>query len=104
MRPESVNIFGKEYAVIYCDTEAEADCTGRTCLWGQINYYTRTIRVFAGDRTQEDIWHTLLHEVLHGIVDALHMQGVTLGDDNAIDVLALGLADTLTRNGWARWA
>lgn len=100
--PETVNILGTTYRIAYCDQALDVDCDHKLQMWGQINFWTRTIRIYAHERQAADIWHTLLHEVLHGIQEALHMQKVSLEDDNVIDVLAITLSDVLLRNEWLR--
>ena len=101
--PKTVNILGVEYKIEYCDNPAEVDLYKRQSLWGQIDYWTRTIRVYRKDRTAEDIWQTLFHEIIHGIVAALHLKSLKADDDknhDELDVLALGLTDVLLRNKW----
>ena len=102
MRPASINILGNTYSVTYVDNPAEVDWRKREALWGQIDYWTRGIRVYEKDRTSQDVLHTLIHEILHGIVSALHIDDEKVDDETTIDVLALALADVLTRNGWLK--
>lgn len=101
MRPTTLNILGKNYTVVYCDTPSDVDRSRRESLSGQIDYWTRTIRVFAKDVTEEDVLDTLLHEALHGIATELDM-GDLKGDEHVIGLLAMALTDFLTRNGWLR--
>ena len=102
--PETVNILGIEYKITYVDKPSEVDIYKRKSLWGQIDYWTRTIRIYQdGERPKEDIWETILHEILHGIDESLHM-GLFQGDDgeDKIDILALALTDVLFRNRWMK--
>lgn len=101
IRPIVANIIGIEYAIEYKDKASDVDIHGREALWGQINHWTRTIRVYDGGRSDIDIWETILHEVLHGIAEALKLKSLT--DGNAHDdlgILALALTDVMFRNGW----
>ena len=104
MKPEKVNILGIEYKIIYVDNPVEVDIYKRDALWGQIDYWTRTIRIYDnGDKPLEDIWQALWHEVVHGIVDLLHiksLEGKEKEDD--VDLLALALNDILFRNEWIK--
>lgn len=102
--PEEVNVLGKRYSIIYVDNPAEVDILRRKSLWGQIDYWTRTIRVYTHDLPVEDTWHTILHEVIHAIVTALKIKTLQ-GDDeeDVTDLLALALADVFIRNDWLRW-
>ena len=100
--PDSVNILGHEYTIEYKDNPVDVDRSRRESLWGQIDFWTRTIRIYTGDKPNSDIWHTLIHEVLHGISSDLNL---VLGKDehhDDLDVLALALTDVLFRNGWMK--
>jgi len=96
-----VNILGIQYAIEYCDNPAEVDLHKRKSLWGQIDYWTRTIRVYNNGRPMPDVWQTIFHEVIHGIVTALHMEVLADKEDD-VDLLALALMDVLERNEWMR--
>lgn len=103
IRPEWVNILGLDYQIIYCTAASEVDIQGREACEGQIDFWTRTIRIYDdGARAEQDILRTLLHEVIHGIAEELKLK---LSQDNQhddLDRLSLALADMLTRNGWLR--
>ena len=70
-------------------------------LWGQINYQKLSIRVLKSCPERE--LRTTLHEILHGIVNEYRVR--ELMDDkgehreDAIDQLALGLAEVLESIG-----
>lgn len=99
--PERVNILGITYQVQYVESPSEVDIFKRESLWGQCDYWTRTIRVYRNSRPVEDIWQTLWHEILHAV--ALELKLKALRDEanhDELDVLALGIADVLIRNGW----
>lgn len=99
--PDKINILGVEYKIEYVDNPAEVDMYKRKSLWGQIDYWTRSIRIYKRDRVMEDICQTLLHEILHGIVTELHLK--SLDDEknhDELDILALALTDVFIRNGW----
>jgi hypothetical protein len=100
MRQTSLNILGKTYTVTYVDNPADVDLYRRQSLWGQIDYWTRTIRIYDNKTPDTDVLHVLLHETLHGILSELHMCDEKVGDEDTVDILALALADVLTRNGW----
>ena len=100
--PNNVNILGIRYSIEYVDNPAEVDLYKRRSLWGQIDYWTRTIRVYRNQRPVEDVWQTILHEVLHGLADALHIENLSGkdADEDTIDLLAVALGDILIRNAW----
>jgi hypothetical protein len=99
--PTEVNILGKHYSIIYVDNPADVDPRKRESLWGHIDYWTRTIRIYVNEIPIEDVWHTILHEVLHAIGKALHLEVLyKTEDEETVDLLALALTDVLIRNGW----
>jgi len=100
-RPDSVNILGNIYQIEYHDKPSEVDIFKRDSLWGQIDFWTRTIRVYDNGRSIEDRWHTIIHEVLHGIITALKLDKFK-DDEDTVDLLALALVDTMFRNEWLR--
>jgi len=102
MKPKNVNIVGIEYSIEYVDKPSEVDIYKRESLWGQIDYWTRTIRIYDNGRVQEDIWHSIIHEVLHGIGDALKLKINTDDMHNELDILALAITDVFFRNDWIK--
>jgi hypothetical protein len=99
--PDSVNILGLTYSVEYVDNPADVDIWKRQSLWGQVDYWTRSIRIYRNQLPPDDMWQTLLHECLHVIAKALHLESLTNEDNHDdLDILALALADMLMRNGW----
>ena len=102
MKPNSVRILGKQYSIEYCDKPSDVDILHYKSLWGQIDHWTTSIRIYDKDRQVEDIWGTLWHEILHGIDDVLHL-GIykELGDDT-IDLLGMAISDVLFRNDWIK--
>ena len=102
-RPARANVLGIGYDIEYVDRPSDVDIYRRDSLWGQIDFWTRSIRIYDNGRSAEDLWHTLFHEVLHGIVAGLKIDRLKEdGADDDIDLLALGLVDVLIRNGWIR--
>lgn len=103
MKPENINILGVIYKVKYCDSPSDVDIHKRESLWGQIDYWDRTIRIYDNGRPAGDILQVILHEVIHGIDEALHLK---LGKENdmeeVVDLLAMALADILVRNEWLK--
>ena len=104
MKLEKIIILGIEYSITYVDKPSDVDIFKRSSLWGQIDFWTRTIRVFDdGKRPYEDVFESILHEVLHGIENELKLQAFDekangRGHDE-LDILALALTDVLFRNG-----
>jgi hypothetical protein len=89
------------YSINYVDNPAEVDIYKRSSKWGQIDYWTRSIRIYDNGRAIEDIWQTILHEVIHGIAEALNLSALN-ADEAQIDLLALALSDIFFRNSWIR--
>jgi len=102
-KPDNVNILGINYSISYHSNPSDVDIHKRKSLWGQIDYWTNTIRVYDNGRSIEDVWQTIMHEVLHGIADRLHLNSLD-NDDNhdELDILSLALVDVFVRNGWLK--
>lgn len=104
-RPHSVNILGSQYSIRYFDKPSDVDMFHRSSLWGQCDFWTRGIRIYDdGNLSDSDVFQTILHEVIHAIAEGLNLKW--LGDwkdkdkHDELDLLALALVDTFTRNGW----
>lgn len=107
MKPEKVNILGMEYSITYVDKPSEVDIYKRESLWGQIDFWTRSIRIFDdGKRPLEDVFESILHEVIHGIENSLKMDAfdtnINKRGHDELDILALALTDVLFRNNWIK--
>jgi len=102
MKPTQVNILAKRYTIAYVDNAVDVDIHKRDSLWGQIDYWTRTIRVYDKDRGEEDIIETIIHEVLHGIAEELKLRLRKDENHEELGVLALAITDVLLRNGWIK--
>lgn len=99
MKPTTLNILGIEYSILYVDKPSDVDIHGRDVAWGQIDYWTRSIRIYDKDREIADIWQTLIHEILHAIGETLHLKINEEEMHNELDIIAVALTDVLTRNG-----
>jgi hypothetical protein len=98
-----INILGREYTITYTDSPSEVDMYKRESLFGQIDFWTRTIRVYAKDQSNYCVLQTLIHEILHGIESELKLECFK-GErgHEELDTLANALVDTLTRNEWIK--
>lgn len=103
MKPDTVNILGITYGITYVDKPSEVDIFKRNSLWGQIDYWTRTIRIYDNGRADEDVWETVIHEVLHGIASELKLHAFDSNDNHdELGLVALALTDVLFRNDWIK--
>ena len=102
MKPDKVNILGVEYSITYVDKPSEVDIYHRESLWGQIDFWTRTIRIYDNDRCAEDMFHSIIHEILHGIASALKLELNKAERHDELDLLTLALTDVLFRNEWIK--
>ena len=101
-KPTEVNILGMPYKINYVDSVSDVDIHRRESLWGQIDYWTHSIRIYDGGRSIESIWKTIFHEVIHGITSHLKIKVIRDAEnyEDIVELLALGMADVLIRNGW----
>ena len=104
MRPTKLNILGIEYDVLYIEKPSDVDVYGRQSLWGQVDPWTRTIRIYQNGRNESDINQTIWHEVLHAITGLLHIETITEAKDaeDVIDLLALAINDFISRNDFGK--
>lgn len=101
MKPTNVNILGVEYSITYVDKPSEVDIYKRESLWGQLDYWTRSIRIFDdGKRPDADVFQAILHEVLHGVAEALKLELNKPERHDELDLIALALTDVFFRNEW----
>jgi hypothetical protein len=100
--PEKISILGIPYKVIQCDNPADVDPERRKSLWGHINYWNREIRIFVKDKPAEESFHTLLHEIIHGICEHTYIKLPEGEEEKIIDIISLCLGDTLTSCGLVR--
>ena len=100
-KPKEVNILGINYKISYCKNPADVNIDKQKVLWGEHDPWTRTIRLYDKDKPIEDIWQVLIHEILHGISDMLHLKmDTTTEDHDKLDIIALAMVDVLVRNKW----
>jgi hypothetical protein len=93
-------ILGKHYKIEYVDKPSDVDIFKRDSLWGQVDFWTRSIRVFDNKNPDGDITHILLHEILHAIVTELHIDTVKNASDyeDIVDLISLALSEILINN------
>ncbi len=101
--PDSVMVFDIKYQIEYVDKPSDVDIFHRQTLWGQCDFWTRTIRIYKNDRTYEDIMQTIWHEVLHAIAQQLHIDAVISDEKQIVDLLATGLNSVIANNNWVRY-
>jgi len=94
--PPSVKILDTTYKILYVNNPCDVDVHQREAYWGQIDYWTSTIRVYVKDRTKEDIWQTIWHEVMHGICEKFKMDKAL--NEDQIDMIATGINNVMLDN------
>lgn len=97
--PDHLVILGIPYRLVPCDDPVQADVYRRYPVFGQVDFASRTVRVYVGDRPAQDVLRTVLHESLHAIMEQLHLPDPDDGDDR-LDCLALALVNLLQQNPW----
>lgn len=63
--PNVVNIAGVPHTVTYCDKPSEVDVFKRESLWGQLDPWTKTIRIYKNGNPYASVLKIILHEMLH---------------------------------------
>ncbi len=102
--PTRVKIFDIEYTLEYVDKPSDVDLEGREGMWGQVDYWTRSIRILSPPGFQPaDIWHSIWHEILHALANHLKITvaaGRLTEDEGAINLLAIGINTIIRDNEW----
>ena len=107
MRPDHVNILGKTYSIEYKENASEVDIHKRESLWGQIDYWTSSIRIYDSEGSgEQEVWDSIIHECLHGILQQTDLQreikNKGLDEEHLVKLLTCGLVDMLFRNKWIK--
>jgi hypothetical protein len=102
MKPDSVNLLGKNYSIRYVEESYKVGPDSYELLWGYIDHMKREISIYDNNNL-EDIFETLLHELIHGVGNLLGVEilnGSTEESELLVNILAVSLADMLVRNDW----
>jgi len=93
--PKEIKILGIPYKVKYCNNPSNVDIHKRESLWGQIDFWTKTIRIY-GDDCYESMWQTIWHEIIHGIIYTLKIKfNDDRDEEEVVDLLATGINDII---------
>jgi len=100
MKQYNIDICGIPYKVKYVDHCSKVNPRSPKPIQGEIDLWNREITIVDNDRSAQDIWQTILHEILHGIGYDFHLEMLEneLNHDQ-LDMLALAFMDFLFRNG-----
>jgi hypothetical protein len=101
--PTEVKVFDIPYKIEYVEKPSDVDLYKRESLWGQIDFWTRTIRIYKNDtRTVEDVWATIWHELIHAVIQQLNMRSLDLitkeHEETICDFLSMGINSILLDN------
>lgn len=100
--PKKVRVIDVVYKITCVDKPSEVDIFGRQTLWGQCDFWTRTIRIYHNGRQRSDIMQTVWHEIIHAIcekTDIAQTSSKDLGsNEKAVDLLATGINAVLLDN------
>jgi hypothetical protein len=97
-KPESLNVLGIPYKIRYVDKLTDVTKNDRTTnVVGEIDYTDKIISIYDNGRSLNDIGETLLHEIIHRMVELLHIKPLE-NDETTVYLLALAINDFLFRN------
>jgi DNA phosphorothioation-dependent restriction protein DptG len=74
------------------------DLQGRESCWGQVDYWTRTIRIYKDKLRDVEVYKTLVHEIIHCVLDLMGAKKLS-SNEQFVEQLANILTDTFIRNG-----
>ncbi len=103
--PAKLKLLDIEYQIAYVDTPSEVDLDRRDSMWGQTDYWSRSIRILVNDgMLPADVWNSIWHETLHALCDHLKLraesEGLIGGDETLVNLLAVGINTIVRDNGW----
>ena len=93
-----ISIMGKPYKISYVTSLSDVDINKRDTSFAQVDFISRTIRIYRLDNPVEDVFDSLIHEIIEVIVKDLEIEYLEENHDK-IATLSTILADTLVRNG-----
>jgi hypothetical protein len=99
IKPTSICILGKVYSIIYCADPLDVDPEGKEPNFGWMDPWRAEIRVYDSP-CDGDVWDTLIHEVLHIIIQELQL--TLKNEEQIVHLLAVGLSDCFIRNNLIR--
>lgn len=95
--PKKIKVKNVVYTIEYTDKKLETQDTG--FCFGYIYYIEKKILIYTKNRTKVDILETLLHEILHAILEknqALSL--LVLNQEEFISTLSTDLTQVLADN------
>lgn len=95
--PSEIKIFDTVYTIEYVDKPSDVDINKREALWGQIDYWTQSIRIYNNGQSLSSVWQTIWHEILHGICEKLKLKELNK-DEDKIDMLAMAINSVIHDN------
>ena len=98
--PETINIMGVPFKVVYFKEISDVAPDKRSICFGHCELEKQEIRVWSGGAI-EFTWQTLIHEMLHMIGDLTKISILSMDNiqkHNELDCLANVLTDVLIRN------
>ena len=98
---KKLNVMSTIYKVSYHkDIKRVSGDDGEKITLGLIDYINREIRIFDNGNTEE-IFKTLIHEIMHAVAVEMGLSEcwTTETEERIVDGFAVGMADTLLRNG-----
>ena len=104
--PTQVKIIDVMFSIVYYDKPSDVDFKQRESLWGQLDPWTHTIRIYARENHDvSEVWNTIWHEIVHAICLRLKIKPKTdklIDDEDATPLLATGINAVLRDNAWIK--
>ena len=99
--PSKIKVLGIVYSVEYVDKPSDVDIHHRESLWGHVDYWTRSIRIYRNKLEENSVFYHLWHELVHALSEMLRIdtsKGRLTDDEKAVDLMALGISSILMEN------
>lgn len=99
--PKTLTLFSKVYDIKYIKNVENVDDAKEDLLFGKINFYDNTVRVYLPDidRKIYCTWHHIIHEIVHAIVENMGIKfGKGADEESIVNSFALGMTHFLLDN------
>jgi len=98
--PKEIDILSTKYKIEYLDNTLDVDPDHREPMFGNIDFWSRTIRIYKKDLQTVDVFKTLIHEIIHAVIEAARISEISELEkyEDITDLLTVLLTDTFLRN------
>ena len=95
--PSEIKMLSKVYEIQYHPLACPED--QEDVLWGKINFTEHNIKIYNTDKSSDiEIWNTLMHELLHLIVEMLQINFKKDSEEKVVDNISTMMVHLFKEN------